>query len=279
MIAIVVIVSGCTADDGGQTPAIKGNEIVVLENVEAVPNEVKPERNFLLSGFATNKAKAKISNVMIDLADYCSSVFDIVKTSCALESVDSYKACSLSLTLDASSKFQWNFKAPPAERTARRDFDCNMAVKTNYSYNAYGSTGVILANDAEIAAREIGPPSVTGDGPLKIYITVESAQPIGRSETFDVKIVLKNEGDGEVERPIPGQDFKVNKPDGLTGDCLVPATITITKTKKESDPIFCAFKTPNTLPPRVTKFITAEAVYDYKFTSTVPVKLKVTKDS
>ncbi|MBI3412462.1 MAG: hypothetical protein HY051_00075 [Candidatus Aenigmarchaeota archaeon] len=282
LIAMTIVVSGCTdtVDAGNGGPdAIKTNEVVVLESVEAVPNEIKPERNFLLSGFATNKAKTKINNIAIDLADYCSSVFDVVKTSCALNSFDGYRHCSLSLNLDASSKFQWNFKAPPASRTAGRDFDCNMVVKTNYSYNAYGSVGVILANDAEIAARETGPAPVTGDGPLKIYITVESAQPVGRGETFDVKIVLKNEGEGEIERPVPSSGIKVNRPEGLTGNCDMPVAITITKTKRESEPIFCSFTTPNTLPPRITKFITAEAVYDYKLTSSVPVKLKVTKES
>ncbi len=277
LVAAVVMVSGCTDADNGGTPNIKNNEIIALENVEAVPNDVKPERNFLISGFVTNNAKTKINNVTIELADYCSSVFDVTKTSCSLVSFDGYSHCSLSLNLGASSKFQWNLEAPPAERTAGRDFDCNMIVKTNYSYNAYGSTGVILANDAEIAARESGPLPVTGDGPLKIYITVESAQPVGRAETFDVKVVLKNEGAGELERAIPRTSFRINSPANMTGNCDIPETIAITKTKTESDPIFCAFTTPGTLPPRVTKFITAEANYSYRFTSTVPVKLSVVK--
>ncbi|MBI4167671.1 MAG: hypothetical protein HY515_01805 [Candidatus Aenigmarchaeota archaeon] len=284
LVAITLMVSGCTdttspgsGGAGGETPALKNNEVVVLENIEAVPNDVKPERNFLISGFVTNNAKTKINGVIIELADYCSSVFDVTKTSCSLTSFDNYADCTFFLNPEASSKFQWGLKAPPASRTAGRDFDCNMVVKTNYSYSAYGSTGVILANDAEIAARETGPSPVTGDGPLKIYITVESAQPVGRGETFDVKIVLKNEGAGELERAILKANFKINMPEGLTGNCDVPETITTTKTKTESDPIFCAFTTPNTLPPRVTKFVTAEANYDYKFTSTVPVKLSVVK--
>lgn len=280
LVAITIMVSGCTGPieaGDGKTPELKNNEIVILENVEAVPNDVKPERNFLLSGFVTNKATIKINGVRVELADYCSSVFDVVKTSCSLTSFDNYADCTFSLNLDASSKFQWNFKAPPATRTAGRDFDCNMVVKTNYSYTAHGYVGVALANDAEITMRETGLTPVTGDGPLKIYITVESAQPVGRSETFDVKIMLKNEGGGELEGSIPKESFRYTRPEGLTGTCDIPQVITITKTKRESDPIFCAFRTPEILPPRVTKFITAEADYSYKFSGTVPVKLSIVK--
>lgn len=282
LVAITLMVSGCTetveAGDGN-TPQLKNNEIVILENVEAVPNDVKPERNFILSGFVTNKATAKINNVKIGLADYCSSVFDVVKTSCSLTSFDNYADCTFSLNLDASNKFQWNLKAPPATRTAGRDFDCNMVVKTNYSYTAYGSVGVALANDAEIIMRETGLTPVTGDGPLKIYITVEAAQPIGRSETFDVKIVLRNEGEGEIEGGgVLNSSLKIGIPSDITYNCSRPnALIEISKAKKESEPIFCALKTPSSLPPRVTKFVTAEADYSYKFSSTVPVKLSVVK--
>lgn len=277
LIAMVVTVSGCTGPDDAQVP--KTNDVVVLENVEAVPSDVKPERNFVISGFATNKAATKINNVRVELADYCSSVFDVVKTSCTLSSHDGYEGCVFSLNLDASNKFQWNFRSPPPERTAGRDFDCNMIVKTSFSYTAHGSVGVVLANDAEIAARESGPEPVTGDGPVKIYMTVETSQPVGRSETFDVKVILKDEGAGELESPITGGKFRYTVPDGITGKCDVPQTITITKAKRESDPIFCSFNTPNTLPPRVTKFITADADYSYKFTSTVPVKLTVAKQN
>ncbi|MBI1971964.1 MAG: hypothetical protein HYS53_01545 [Candidatus Aenigmarchaeota archaeon] len=278
LLVAAVTVSGCTADvNNGGTTEIKNNEIVVLENVEAVPSEVRPERNFVLSGFVTNKAGAKVNNVRIELADYCVSVFDATKTSCSLTTFEGYSGCVFSLNLDASSKFQWNFKAPPAGRTAGRDFDCNMIVKTNYSYTARGSTGVILANDAGIAARETGPSPVTGAGPVKIYITVETEQPVGKAETFDVKIILKNEGAGELEAPIPRESFRFNRPEGLSGGCDIPATITIPKTKKESDPIYCTFGSPSILPPRVTRFLTADADYSYKFSSSVPVKLSVVK--
>ncbi|MBI4177043.1 MAG: hypothetical protein HY516_01620 [Candidatus Aenigmarchaeota archaeon] len=276
-IAVVVIVSGC--NDNPDIPQAKNNDVVVLENVEAVPNEVRPERSFVLSGFVANKATTKMNGVRVELADYCSSVFDVVKTSCALSSSDGYDGCTFNLNLDASSKFQWSFKSPPPERTAGRDFDCNMAVKTTFSYTAHGSVGAILANDAEIAARETGPTPVTGDGPVKIYMTVETAQPIGRGETFDVKIILKDEGGGELESPIARDKFRYSTAEGISGKCDVPQTITITKAKRESDPIFCSFTTPNTLPPRVTKFVTADADYSYKSTSTVPVKLTVTKQN
>ena len=99
LIAVTIMVSGCTGADDGKKPEIKNNEIVIIENVEAVPSEVKPERNFIISGFVTNKAATKINNVQIGLADYCSSVFDVVKTSCSLESFDGYTACRLSLNL------------------------------------------------------------------------------------------------------------------------------------------------------------------------------------
>ncbi|MBI2084942.1 MAG: hypothetical protein HYT71_00330 [Candidatus Aenigmarchaeota archaeon] len=278
LVISTIMVSGCTDTNDG-TPAVKNNEIVILENVEAVPNEIKPDRNFAVSGFVTNKAAAKTSNVQISLADYCSSVFDVSKTSCALTQSNGYSACFFDLNLDASKKFQWDFKAPPASRTAGQDFDCNIIVKTNYSYTSHGSVGVVLANDAEIAARENGPAPVTGDGPVKIHITVDSAQPIGKDETFDVKIILKNEGEGELEGSISEGNFKYTAPPDFTGSCDTPAEIIISDASKESDPFYCTFTTPNLLPPRVTKFITADVVYSYKFTTMLPVKLKVTKQS
>ncbi len=278
LIAITVMVSGCTNPDGN-TPELKNNEIVILENVEAVPSEIKPERNFMIDGFVTNKAATKISNVQISLADYCSSVFDVTKTSCALTQSAGYSDCVFDLNPEASKKFQWDFKAPPAARTAGQDFDCNIIVKTNYLYAGHGSVGVILANDAEIAARENGPASVTGDGPVKVYITIDSAQPIGKGEAFDVKIILKNEGEGELEGPILKANFKYTAPQDFAGSCDIPPEITILKTSKQSDPIYCTFTTPNLLPPRVTKYITADADYSYKFTSVMPVKLQAAKQS
>lgn len=190
-----------------------------------------------------------------------------------------YSPCVFDLNLDASKKFQWDFKAPPASRTAGQNFDCNIIVKTNYSYTSHGSAGVILANDAEIASRENGPVPVTGDGPVKIYITIDSSQPIGKGETFDVKMILKNEGEGELEGAILKGNFKYAAPQDFAGVCDIPQEIIMTKTSKESDPIYCTFTTPNLLPPRVTKYITADVGYSYKFTTTLPVKLQVTKQS
>ncbi|MFH0889765.1 MAG: hypothetical protein V1836_01305 [Candidatus Aenigmatarchaeota archaeon] len=275
-IVLVVLVSGCT--DNNTTQPMKTNEIVVLENTEAVPNEVKPERNFVLNGFVTNNAEEKVGNVRVELSDYCSSVFDVEKTTCALTSSDGYSACAFQLGIGASKKFQWNLKAPTAERTANRNFDCSMIVKTNYSYVSRGSVGVIFANNAEIAAREAGLSSVTSDGPVKTYITIESPQPIGKDEIFDVKIVIRNEGAGEIEGGgITKPNFKLAAPSELTVNCDTPLFIDLSGTKKESDPIFCTIKAPDSLPPRVTKYLTAELSYAYKFTSVLPVKLVVEK--
>ncbi len=271
------LVSGCAASGDGQPPELKTNEIVVLENVEAVPSEIKPERTFVLSGFVTNKAGGKINNVKVELSDYCSPVFDVTKTSCAVTVSESYAPCSFSLNLDASNRFQWNFRAPPAERTAGRDFDCNILVKTNYSYVARGVVGVSLANDAEIAMRETPSQPVTGDGPLKIYLTVESPQPVGRDDVFDLKIIVRDEGEGEVEHPIHSSRLRLTMPPDMTYACDMPEEIEISRAKKESGPVFCVINTPDSLPPRVTKTIIAEADYDYKFSRSVPVKLIAAK--
>ncbi len=270
-ILLAILVSGCT--DSGTGGPVKTNEIVVLENMEAVPDWVRPTRDFALSGFVTNKADYKAGNVMVDLADYCSSVFDVEKTSCALTSSEGYSACTFQLDAEASKKFQWDFKAPRAERTANRDFDCNIIVKTNYSYVSRGSAGIIFTNNAEISAREPAPQSSVSDGPVKTYITVESAQPIGKGETFDIKVVIKNEGAGELENGgITKPNFRLTAPPELIVNCDTPLFIGISGTKKESDPIFCTAKAPDSLPPRVVKYLTAEASYAYKFTAIVPVK-------
>ncbi len=276
LLVVVFLISGCT-DGGDNQPELKTNEIVILESVEAVPNEVKPGRVFVLSGFVTNKAENKVNNVKVELSDYCSPVFDVTKTSCGAAVSENYAPCPFSLNLEASSKFQWSFKAPPSERTAGRDFECNMLVKTNYSYVARGVVGVALANDAEIAARETPSQPVVGEGPLKIYLTVVSPQPVGRDAIFDLKIIVKDEGGGEVERPILKSRFRLTMPPDLTSKCEMPEVIEVSRTKKESEPIFCAINTPNSLPPRVTKTIIAEADYDYKFSQVVPVKLAAAK--
>ncbi len=276
LLVMAFLISGCTGEEINP-PEIKTNEVVILESVEAVPNEVRPDRVFVLSGFAANKAENKINNVNVELSDYCSPVFDVTKTSCGMTVYENYVPCPFSFNREASSRFQWSFKAPPAERTAGRDFECNILIKTNYTYVARGVVGVALANDAEIAARETPAQPVVGDGPLKIYLTVVSPQPIGRDDTFDLKIIIKNEGGGDIERPVPKARFKLTMPPDLTSKCEIPEVIEVSRTKKESEPIFCAITTPGSLPPRVTKTIIAEAGYDYKFSQAVPIKLTAMK--
>jgi hypothetical protein len=247
-IILTLFVSGCTIPG---IPCIPGltcgqtveeiHDVIVIETLQALPNNVPPQGTINLVAIVTNVADvdAEIKNVKdihVELYDFCEGLFTIKENKGGKQTTSEKSVINIDLLRGEKKQVEWILEARDRSQVPVKT-ECNLKVLARYPYATKSITTLHLIDYTEMQRRisegtykEITSYRSIGYGPIKPYITVEGTQPIPVSEN-KINTVLslqaKNRGKGFLTS-------KDGKP-GETGHVIKPALFTLSAL--EQDPI------------------------------------------
>jgi hypothetical protein len=206
-IMLTLLVSGCTTPDVlCFIPGLCGqvveetHDVIVIESLQALPNNVPPEGTIRLVAIVSNVADVdaeitKLDNIQVELYDYCEGLFS--KISDAKQTIN--------LLRGEKQQVEWTLQALPRTQVPVKT-ECTLKVRAKYPYTTKSITTLHLIDYAEMQRRinegtykEIGSYTSVGYGPIKPYITVEGTQPIPVEDNkinTVLSLQIKNRGKG-----------------------------------------------------------------------------------
>lgn len=221
-IFLTLLVSGCTIPG---IPCIPGltcgqtveetHDVIVIESLQALPNNVPPDGTIKLVAIITNVADVdaeitKLDNIQVELYDYCEGLFQLTGSSGGTQSNDK-KTLSINLLRGEKKQVEWTLKALPRDRVPVKT-ECTLKIRAKYPYATRSITTLHLIDYVEMQRRinegtykEITSYRSIGYGPIKPYLTVEGSQPIPVDEKNEINAVLTfqivNRGKGFLSSP------------------------------------------------------------------------------
>jgi hypothetical protein len=308
-ILLTLAVSGCTIPG---VPCIAGitcggdvektHDVIVIESLQALPNEVSDEGTIKLVAIVSNVAdiKAEVTNVdvTVDLYDHCQGLFSSVTP-------DTPKI--IKLLRGEKKQIEWTLKA--ADSTAVPvETDCILKVRAIYDYTTKSITTLHLIDNTEMLRRlnegtlkHVDSYQSLGYGPIKPYINIEDSQPIAVESgkpldvAFTIQVVNRGSGflsgsdpaipEGNFEITEIGQDLKDTKiTQKLTGElvgCLKKYTganenkIKLIRGESAMIPCSAEVEDPGPIAVETTKSILAVlSNYKYEFRKEIRVTVK-----
>ncbi|MBN1896524.1 MAG: hypothetical protein JW789_02235 [Candidatus Aenigmarchaeota archaeon] len=302
-LVLVVFSSGCTIPglDGINIPFLTGGQVVqyehdviVIKSLEAVPSEIDAGQSTKIIAYVQNIGDRTIpiqgvqntqNGIIVELYDYCKGLFSIASTSC--KGVASNGVCTIDNILPGEIvpvtwTIEQNRNSDISLKTVCPQDGMKVLVKYPYKTNALADVSFVSKEELERSIEQrdylaVGDYLVTGQGPLKPYITIEDKQPIpvftGARTVLGFQ--FKNMGQGyatEIKAP------EISGLDGIgtyAGECEI-ATMSglqsVTIIGKESPKYLCKLEISNmNFERRATRVVEASIEYMYTFTKNVQV--------
>jgi len=289
----VMLVSGCAIPGTDINIEIPGfgsntvsypNEMLVITSLQAIPAEVAPGQTVTVVATIQNKAseKRKLSDVVIDLYDYCPGLFE--RSDPKMPSGDIYQ--------DQMIQVVWKLKASDnvaVESTCPSD---GMKVAVRYPQTTDSIATIAFIDEMEmnrlIQESNFGrtQSAVTvGEGPVKPFLEVRDVQPIpSNSGTTNIIFRIENKGQGFVQR-VEGDEMNptVTWDSVSSSDSQMKKDLEACRKEQEnkfvlirgrSAEIPCNVTVPVKDKPEYTETITTSISYEYEFRKSVIVKVK-----
>lgn len=186
-ILLIILTSGCTMPGGFCIPGLtcgatveETHDVIVIESLQALPNNVPPGGTIQLVAIVSNKADMNaeiktIDEVQVELYDYCSGLFEVT---------GDLKKTEENFLRGEKRQVEWTLKAKPKSQVPVKT-ECNLRILARYKYSTTSITTLHLIDYTEMQRRinegtysEVGSYISVGYGPIKPYIRVEGTQPI-----------------------------------------------------------------------------------------------------
>ena len=212
-IMFTILVSGCTSLPGGfcipgltcGTTVTKTDDIIVIESIQALPDNVPPDGTIKLVAIVSNVADvdAEIKNIPVTvvLYDYCQGLFKLVKGANGKIKPE----IKLNLLRGEKAQVEWTLQALGKDQVSV-ETECTLKILARYPYATRSISTLHLIDYTEMQRRisegtykEVGSYQSIGYGPIKPYITVEGTQPIpveGNKINTVLSLQVKNQGNG-----------------------------------------------------------------------------------
>ncbi len=309
-LVLVVFSSGCTIPglEGINIPFLTGgqvvqyeHDIIVIKSLEAVPSEIDAGQSTKIIAYVQNIGDRAIGigevggkAVEVELYDYCSGLFTPTLDICKTESGHGVSTkCTIDKILPGEIvPVTWTLAQNngniPLKTVCPQD---GVKVLVKYPYETTALTTVTFISDEElersIVQRDywaVGDYMVSGQGPLKPYITVEDKQPVpvfpGARTVLGFQV--KNMGQGYPSTSgIGGMNgnpisytIKGVEDIGTRMECAIVSNpnTEIVIVGKESTKYLCTIDLSNmNIERRGTSIVEMKIAYDYIFTDKVTV--------
>ena len=213
----VLIISGCTIiPDGGGT---EGQSNVLNLDIRIIPSSISSKVGQTLSVLASvenvldpEKSKTITSNVYI--SDDCDLFEKIEPTICPDGSkprdktiIEGIGCDAVSVTSGGHKSIEWSLKPKPLTGTEQ---SCRLKLITDFDDEISSQTSIEYINYDYFKTLTNSPGSGLGvsknDGPVKIYLSVESEQPkkvVDSEKSFStISLNIENRGEGTVQNVI-----------------------------------------------------------------------------
>jgi len=313
---IVVLSSGCTIPGIGDIPGLSSisslfgggqviqyeHDILVIKSLEAIPSEIDAGQNTRIIAYVQNVGDNVIpqngvtGSIEIELYDYCKGLFTPKVTTCGSDgAIEGNAKCKLDKILPGEIvPVAWTLEQDTGTEIPLRTICPPDGVKVlvKYPYRTNALTTISFITDEELDRSleqreywQVGDYIVSGQGPLKPFITVEDKQPIPVFEDARTVVALqfKNMGTGypltddtnKIEYTISGLSENGLKTDSV--ECAVQSgTEDVRIIGKESQKFICKLDVSGIddgLLKRGTRVLEATATYTYIFTKSVLVTI------
>ena len=266
------------------------NDILVIKDMEALPNEVAPGQQAKIVVYVENVGSEPMplddvgGDIEIELYDYCPGLFE-------LNGPAAYKITSQEKILPGETKmFSWFLRAKEDVKLRTTCPPDGVKVRVKYPYKTTSLTTISFIDYTEMQRRiEEGKFQtkesyiVLGEGPVKPYVTVEDRQPIpvgggesgSQSETTVLGFQLKNRGSGFVtdsKVPVEKITIRSSNPDigGPLFDCIRNKVREFRFIHKETSKLLCGdIQIPSKDEIEFTEHVEVSVEYEYEFRKSV----------
>ena len=299
---VIILISGCTYDAGGNGLSVSGNEdteifvsdILLINDFKVIPSEtLTPDRSFILSLEIENSADNSVILKVDDsgiydgdkiLQNYCSDKFSFDDSENPFSMNPSYseKPNEIIIKSQMVQYFEWDMRSPSLDLVSELGETCDFSIQLSYDNVASTNAYVYFATPFEILRSfytnknmYLVGSNIATDGPLKVNIVTDSEQPIAiDNHEWIVSINLENLGDGLAEV----RDLKLilpNEIDYVVGsDCDLEKAKNIEIQNKSFNQISCMFTPPDESILIATAY-KIKAVVEYTYTITEDLKVIV----
>ena len=240
LLSLIIAVSGCTVPGTnfvipfpgfGPTVSSEESDIVVIEDLSAIPNMVSPGQPVKLITFVKNSGTTSIPlpqmesgrQITVELFDYCKGLFDIQRIGCS--SASDMETCTIPKLLPGQAvEVDWFLVSNPVELKTVCPSD-GMKVLVRYPYRTESLTTIQFINQEELqqqiergTLKPVESYITLGEGTIKPKITVEDKQPIaivnggsGPGGLTVVALQIENTGRGFLrDGKIPVNNIKID---------------------------------------------------------------------
>jgi hypothetical protein len=316
LLLLVLAVSGCTIPGtdieipgipdffGGGTQIDYTDDIIVIRNLQVTPGTtVKAGQTLNLYADIQNvqdpeKTSGEDVPVEVELYDHCTSLFGDIK-------VNGNPGTSIELSMSPQEidTVSWSL-------TARDDVNlitpCELKVKVTYKYDTGTVTSITFIDDNELQDRirrgeswRVSGSTTRGSGPVKVYLDVETQQPVSDKTPASISMKIRNDGTGFVKdsqilkwkNDDDAESFFV--PPELSNDVVLEwlpdeggkdgcdfayskdgSAEVIKVVRKESTPVFCRLgvKDESAVEVEQTYTLNSEVQYTYEFRKSIMVQ-------
>jgi hypothetical protein len=267
------------------------NDIIIIKSLQAVPGTtVKAGQTLTLYADIQNvqdpekAADEIVKDVKAELYDHCTNLFDRVEPN---------EECRDLFVMSPQEIKQCYWTLTPRE-DVNLITPCELKVKVSYPHETRTVTSITFIDATELENRirrgepwQTGGSTTRGYGPVKVFLDVETQQPVpdsdsGEGATASVSMKIRNVGQGYVKDSaieqgefIPpyftgglwwkdGCDFNYQQINDITGIKMV---------RKESTPKFCNVIAPDVDIEQTYDMNTA-VKYSYEFRKSVHVQIE-----
>jgi hypothetical protein len=315
MLVFVVLSSGCTIPVlnieipglpeipgfGGPTVVQYEHDIVIMTSLEAVPNEIDAGQSAKLITYVNNKGDKPVENVVVELYDYCSGLFTPEITTCRDNKAGPTKCEIKKLLAGQTIPVVWTLKQEGEVKLKTICPPDGMKVLVKYPYKTSSLTTISFISETELQRsleertyKTTASYIVTGQGPIKPYITVEDKQPVPvfKGARTVLALQVSNKGTGQLASEaskdntkiiaIPRANVKITNLD--SGGELKPADDCPFKSGSPDDDVRLIGKDSSKMICKVdissldgkvtkttTKHVEVSVEYEYIFTKSVPI--------
>ncbi len=218
LLLLVVVVSGCTVPGtdieipgipeifGGGTQIDYTDDIIVIRSLQVTPStKVKAGQTLTLYADIQNvqdpgKASGDDVEVTVNLYDHCTSLFDVLDINGG--EPETGTSTKLKMSPQEIDTVSWELRADDVKLIT----PCELKVKVEYTYATETVTSVTFIDDGELQDRirrgeswKVSGSTTRGYGPVKVYMAVETQQPVSDETQASISLKIRNDGNGYVK--------------------------------------------------------------------------------
>ncbi len=298
---LVLVTSGCTIpgtdiqipgipDIFGSQVTESRDDIIIIKNLQVTPATTISSGQTLLVYADVQSLESTIGEkikVDVEMYDYCTNLFESVTPNCPSGEEKTEKGCNIELMPQEIKTIKWTLV--PNKDNIKLATSCELKLKAEYDYSTDTVTQITYIDPTELAARirrgeswRTAGTSSIGEGPVKPYLSVEDQQPVSSELEAQVKLVVKNVGngylaipEGETE-PMLKKDSKIINPENINwkDDCEISDDYR-KLIGRETPPLLCTLEAPgSSVGIETTYDIRAEISYRYAFRKSIKINIE-----